>query len=337
MIDGFDFLYPWALALLPLALLPLLPRRADALPYPHVAWLPHDRTGRLLDITARALAMLTIAAAMVGLAGPGRPQTEIVRSGRGAEILILLDRSSSMNATIVARGQQAALRTSDTSKSEMASELLARFVAQRPDDRFGYMMFSTSALPVLPFTEQKQAVRAGIAASRIGRGLANTDMGRALLAAIRQFEGRGYSGSRIVLLVSDGGGELDPDTRQRIAAGLARQRVALYWLYLRTGMSPGLQDAGPLPATSSTGETPSQELALHRFFQSLQTPYRLYEAEDAKALSSAIAEVGRQQNLPLTFSERIPRQDASPWAFAAALAACVTLLVLRCTRLGTWR
>jgi len=331
----FDFLHPWVLALLPLALLPLFPRRADALRFPDVAWLPPDRPGRIAGMVGRVLAVLTLAGVIVGLAGPGRPQTEVVRSGRGAEIMLLLDRSSSMNDAIVGPNEQAALHTSDASKSEAASELLAQFVGQRPHDRFAYMMFSTSALPVLPFTEQKQAVRAGIAASRIGRGLANTDIGRALLAAIRQFDGRSYSGSRIILLVSDGGGQLDPDTRQRVQAGLARNRVALYWLYLRTGRSPGLADAGPLPTGSSSGDT-SQELALHRFFQGLHTPYRLYEAEDAKAMSAAIAEVGRQQNLPLSFNERVPRQDAGPWAFAVALAACVLLLALRCVQLRSW-
>jgi mxaC protein len=157
-----------------------------------------------------------------------------------------------------------------------------------------------------------------------------------MLAAIGQFEGRAYSGSRIILMVSDGGAQLDPVVRQRIQAGLARNRIALYWIYLRTGTSPSLQAAGPLPATSSGGESPSQELALHRFFQGLQTPYRLYEAEDARAMSAAIAEVGRQQNLPLAFTERVPRQDAGPWVFAVALAACAGLLALRCVQLRRW-
>src|SRR6218665_1738690 len=106
-------------------------------------------------------------------------------------------------------------------------------------------MFSTSPLRVLPFTEGKQAIVAGIAATVIGRGLMNTDIGRAMLAAIGEFDGRPYSGSRIIMLVSDGGAQLDAGTRKRIETALARHRIALYWIYLRTGNSPRLHPQAP--------------------------------------------------------------------------------------------
>src|SRR5262245_22441902 len=93
----FDFAQPLFLLLLPLALLPLLRRRADTLAYPSVAWLPRDRAGRLLGLLWRALAVSAMASTIVGLAGPGQPGAEVVRSGRGAELLILMDRSSSMD------------------------------------------------------------------------------------------------------------------------------------------------------------------------------------------------------------------------------------------------
>ena len=39
-----------------------------------------------------------MACAVVGLAGPGQSGAQVLRTGRGAEILILMDRSSSMDA-----------------------------------------------------------------------------------------------------------------------------------------------------------------------------------------------------------------------------------------------
>ncbi|MHA7685226.1 vWA domain-containing protein [Cupriavidus sp. PET2-C1] len=329
MTIPFDFVHPWVLALLPLALLPLLRRRGDTLSFPCVAWLPPDRIGRVAGALERGLAVIAMAGIIVGLASPGRSETQVARTGHGAEILILLDRSGSMNSVIVAKGEQAALRTQGDTKGDVARELLTRFVAQRPNDRYAFMMFSTSPLRVLPFTERKQAIQAGIAATRIGRGLMNTDIGRAVLAAIAEFDARPYSGSRIILMVSDGGAQLDAGTRKRIEAGLARNRIALYWIYLRTGISPSLHADVP-------DDSPAQEIALHRFFQSLATPYRAYEAEDASAMAAAIAEVGRQQNLPLSFTERVPRKDGSAYVFGAALVCCALLLGYRCLQLRSW-
>ncbi|WP_454735637.1 vWA domain-containing protein [Cupriavidus necator] len=329
MTFPFDFVHPWVLALLPLALLPLLRRRDDMLPFPSLAWLPPDRIGHAAGVLWRGLAVVAMAGTIVGLASPGRSESLVPRTGHGAEIVILLDRSASMNSAMVAAGEQAALRTDGEAKSDVARELLTRFVRQRPEDRFAFMMFGTGPLRVLPFTEHKQAIQAGIAATRIGRGLMNTDIGRAVLAAIAEFDGRPYSGSRIILMVSDGGAQLDPGTRRRIEAGLARNRIALYWIYLRTGISPSLHAKGP-------DDGSSQELALHRFFQSLATPYRAYEAEDAGAMAAAIAEVGRQQNLPLSFNERVPRKDGSAYAFGAALACCALLLGYRFLQMRSW-
>src|SRR5687768_6370516 len=119
-------------------------------------------------------------------------------------------------------------------KSEVARELLSKFVAQRPDDRFSLMYFSNRPLSVVPFTEHAAVMQAGIAAGGTGRGLADTEVGPALSAAIEVFDDRAYSGSRIILLVSDGGAHLDEMTRTRIQSVLARNRIALYWLYLRS-------------------------------------------------------------------------------------------------------
>lgn len=92
-----DFSYPWVLLLLPLAALPLFRARADTLMFSYLPWLPPDPVGRMVGWLRRAFAVLAIFCAVVGLAGPGRPQTQIMRTGRGAEIVVLIDRSRSMD------------------------------------------------------------------------------------------------------------------------------------------------------------------------------------------------------------------------------------------------
>jgi len=329
MSGSYAFENPWVLTLLPLALLPLLRRRRDTLGFPSVDWLPQDRVGRAIGWLWPVFAVLALASSILALAQPGRPQTQVLRTGKGAEILVLLDRSRSMDDRML----PANWREIDPSlllyhlgrgpqKAQVARELLSQFVARRPDDRFSLMYFSNRPLSVVPFTQHDAVMQAGIAAGAIGRGLADTEVGRGLIAAIAQFDQRAYSGSRIMLLVSDGGAHLDEETMQRIRSGLVRNRIALYWIYLRSYNSANLDSTEPRWENAP-------EMAMHRFFRTLQTPYRAYQAEDPEELSRAVADVERQQNLPLDFLEQIPRQDYSRLFLVVAAFSCAMLLLYR--------
>lgn len=337
MTANLDLLHPWALLLLPLAALPLLHTQSDALPFSHLPWLPADPAGRLLGWLRTATAMLAIVVIVIGLADPGLPQTQSLRTGRGAEIVVLIDRSRSMDQRMlpsdwrtidpIIRTQQAWTR--GPQKSKAARELLSDFVAQRPEDRFSLMFFSGGPLPVVPFTQHGEVVQAGITAGGTGPGLSSTDVGRALLAAIAEFDVREYTGSRAVLLVSDGGAQLDAPTRQRITAGMRRNRIALYWLYLRSINGASLDDNDPDAAAIA-------EVALHRFFQGMGTPYHPYQVSEPKDLVQAVAEVGRQQNLPLDYLEQVPRRSYERVCFALGALACLVLLGFSALQLRSW-
>jgi mxaC protein len=336
MSGEFDFLHPWLLLLLPLAGLPLISRKRDNLSFPSLAWLPQDRLGQAATHLWRIAAVLAIASLVLALAGPGRPESQVARTGHGAEILLLLDRSRSMDDRMLPSDwrsidplvvfQQA--RSRGPQKVKVARDVLSKFVEQRPHDRFALTLFSTNPIHVVPFTQHGEVVQAGIAAGSIGRGLADTDVGRALIASIGEFDQRVYSGSRIIVLVSDGGAQLDDPTKLRIQRGLQRNHIALYWLYLRSINGPELdkaQDEGLV------------EIALHHFFQTLTTPYHAYQTEVPEDLAKAIAEVGQQQNLPLDYVERIPRQDYQPYCLALGIVSCLVLLTYRWFLLRSWQ
>ena len=336
MSGSFDLIHPWLLLLLPLALLPLLRRRRDSLGFSHIAWLPRDRVGQVAGWLWRICAVAMLACIVVALAGPGRSQMQAARTGRGAEVLVLMDRSRSMDDKMMPADWRSidplsrlAHLSRGPEKAAVARELLSKFVTQRPDDRFSLMFFSTRPLSVVPFTQHDEVVLAGIAAAATGRGLSNTDVGRALLAGIDEFEPREYSGSRIILLVSDGGTFMTDTVQQRIRSGLLRNRISLYWLHLKSYNSPALD-------TQEPGSEHAPEVVLHRFFQTLRTPYRLYEAEEQADLAKAVADVGRQQNFPLDYIEQFPRADYSRALMIAAALACLVLLAGRFFALRSW-
>lgn len=340
---------PWLLVLLPLALLPLLKHAASPLPNGWLAYAPRDRASAWLGIVLRLLAAGVVAALVVALAAPHRPEYTVERVGRGAEIVLVLDRSRSMDQGF-APGRphkppsgtgpealdyyfsQAPSRLRD-SKGKVARQLLADFTALRPQDRFALVVFSTLPMRVLDFTAKQEVIQAAIAAGNVGRGLSETHIGRALDAALELFADRPYTGSRIVMLVSDGGDRLDPDTREQLVRALTKLRVSIYWLYLRSANSPGLTLTGP---DSSAAAESVPEIMLHRFFQSLQTPYHAYEAGDSEALKQAIADVNRLENLPITTHELVPRRDLTPWISGAALCGVLLLLAASWLEIRRW-
>jgi mxaC protein len=324
---AFDFEYPWLLVLLPLAALPWLPRRGDTLAFSWLAWLPDDRVGQWIGVIGRGSAALTMAAIVLGLAGPGRSHREVLRTGSGAQILILMDRSASMDETMNSKGVES---PGGESKNKVARASLTEFIAQRPNDRLAFMMFGTSPVLAMPFTYDHRVIDAAIAATAVGRGMPDTELDCGLLAAIGAFDGAVSSGRRAIVLVSDGGAKLEAPVGLRIQGGLLRHQIVLYFIYLRSGVySPDLNAA--LPASES-----SAEAELHRYFLSLKTPYRLFQAGNAQAMKDAMAEINRQQNAVTSFVERLPRQDFSPYCFAVALADCALLLALRLFQVRAW-
>ena len=319
---------PLVLALLPLALLPLLRSRRDAEAYPSIAWLPTDRAGRFVERSWRVFAALTIAALVVGLAGPHLSETRVERIGRGAEIAILLDRSASMDGTIRLPPPELGEKPRESyTKMDVVRGALDELLAARPDNRYALTLFNVVPIPVAPFVDDVAIVQAGLDAAGIGRGPGDTDMGRALLAAVDAFEGRAYTGSRAILLVSDGGARLDEETREALRLGLARNRIALYFVYVRSSPnSPDLETVG------RAGDTSLEEVALHVFFDQLDTEYHVHEADDPESMAAAVALIDRQQNQPLTTFERVPRTDLAQRFFASALCGALVLLAIALAR-----
>jgi len=329
------FSEPLLLLLLPLAVLPLLRPGTASARYPWLELVPADPLSNTLDWLLRAIAAIAIAATAVGLSGPYRPGASVERMGRGAQIVVLLDRSLSMDEPLgSARNAQlyAFAQSAPESKESVARRFLSQFVAHRGNDLMNLIVFSTFPIPVLPFTSRQSLIQAAIHAGATYHGLADTDIGAALLAAARMFENQPYTGSRVVLLVSDGGAILDTPTRVKIRTTFADERIALDWIYLRSYTSPGLAHArGPGEGTEG-----NPELALHRFFMTLPTPYHLYQAESPQALREAIADVGRAQTLPIRYREQLPRLGLAARSFGIALIAVGMLLLGSLLEVRRW-
>lgn len=325
--------YPWVLSLLVPCIVPLIVGHVPVMRFSSLTLIPDDAVSTLIDIFLRIAQSLTLALLTFGLSGPYLPERDVERIGEGAQIVLLLDRSRSMDQPFGGMPFGNPIISEDAkSKGAVARQLLSQFVAGRRNDKYGMLVFSTKPIQVLPLTDKTDAILASIAAGEIGRGLSETNVGAGIISAIKIFDGQPYTGSRLVMLVSDGGARLDKATRIHIADMLKRYRIALYWVYIRSRNSPGI--------ISTDGEEQRDDIAparvLHEYFETLETPYRVFDAEDPNSLAAAIDTVNELQSLPIRYTDIIPRKRVAIWCFVAAMFLLAVLLVVERLEIRRW-
>lgn len=316
------FTNPTALYLLPLALIPLILDALKQEPFPSFEGIEVDGLSRFAAIALKLAGVAAISCLIIGIAGIAWRQRTVERFGRGSHIVLLIDRSSSMDETFAGHQPSGA----EESKSDAAKRLLQQFVKERAHDQFGVAVFSTAPIHVVPITDSKETVLAAIDA--ISRpALAYTDVGRGLAMALSIMDEDKSQASRAILLVSDGAAVIARKVQEALRAEFARRPLHLYWLYLRTKGSNGIFEPPP-PGVEDTAQV-LPERHLHKFFESLHIPYKAFEAESPSAVEAAIAEIGRLEQRPIIYPERIPQYDLSRWAYAIALLVLLLLFAAK--------
>jgi mxaC protein len=320
---GLHWATPWLFVLLPLALLPWINHNQEKI----VAWIdfvPVDPFSRLIGITLKLLASIAIASLILALAGPYLPEKKVDRIAEGAEIILLLDRSRSMDDAF-AVPYQAALYSvgSKDSKRSVSQQYLSEFVKKRPDDRFGFVFFSTKSIDLLPLTYSKEAILATIEASALGKGLSETNMPAALVRAAKMFEGEQYRGSRIVLLVSDGGQLMSDEQKQQIKDLYKEMNLTIYWVYLRDHKDKTLEEAD----NTNLLWADIPERKLHTFFKSMDVPYRAFEAGSLNDFAKALDEIDKQQYQTLVVQETSPKEIKTTPFYVVAMLALLLLAI----------
>jgi mxaC protein len=313
---------PWVLLLLPLALLPLLLSVQRSQSYPSLGAIDADPLSVTVDWALRITGAIAIAALILGLGGLHRLGRTIEKKGEGAHIVLLIDRSSSMDNTFAGRAPEGG----EESKSAAARRLLKDFIVHRDHDLVGVAAFSTSPMHVLPMTEHKDAVLAAVDAMD-RPGLAFTNVGRGLALSLDMQEADTSPAARVIVLVSDGAAVIDRKVQDKLRAAFARRPINLYWLFLRTAGTPGISTV-PAPGEEDTPQA-MPERHLDKFFKSLGITYRAFEAENPEAVALSIAEIGKLERSPITYFERIPHEDLKAAAFAVAAAALLVLLAAK--------
>ena len=316
------FAHPWGLVLLLFALLPFI---AGIFNKRLTSWnrlIPASNTTRWINRLIKLLGVLAFISILLGLAGLYQTEKTFTRTGTGAHIVFVLDRSASMNETFGGKVPDNAT----PAKSQVARRLLSEFVNNRPHDLFGVVGFSTQPFFISPLTEHKSATQAAIN-SLTSPGLAFTNVAKGLGMGLSYFQDQPHTGSRVIVLVSDGAATLDHRAQRVLREWFERYQVSLYWFFLRTENGLGITSEPETARDDNPRVMP--ERYLDQFFRTLPIPYHAYEVDTPESMEAAIHQLDNLESLPLVYNELIPRNDMTRLCFLTALFAVLSLLGIK--------
>ncbi|MEY3375593.1 MAG: von Willebrand factor type [Pseudomonadota bacterium] len=320
--------FPWVLWFLPLAFIPLIFKETSLQYYSWNEMIPKDRLSSIIAIILKFIATLILITIIVGLSGPHSQQREIEKTGIGAQIGLVLDRSASMDDPFAGNDQSKV----GEMKSAAAARLITDFVNSRKNDMMGMVSFSNSAMYVLPLTDNKNAIIAAVRATA-GNALFQTNIGSGLTTGAELFNKVPDSGSRAVILLSDGAGRIDAATQEKIKDWFGRLKISLYWIVLR---QPGGISIFNTSFKARDDDVLPPQIELNEFFKSLNSPFQAYEAEDPKTLQKAIEDINQKEKKPIKYFEKIPGQDYSTHCFVTAALLMIALLTLKLIEVRSW-
>jgi mxaC protein len=319
----------WLLLLAPLPFLVSALRKAS---FPSLDAVPRDPTSVILSFALKATAVIAIVAAVIALARPYRLAQSVKLLATGAHVVIVMDRSLSMDFTLdddEAQGDK-------QSKTQIAGRLLMDFVGRSPHDQFGVVAFSSAPVFVLPISGHRDAVKAAITAL-MRQGIEGTNVGLGLELAVRMIGQDPNATSPAVLLVSDGeyggAGFFSVSVEESLQEQFRAENAHLYWLFLRP--HAGNEDVfDPPPRGQEDSPSTKPERHMDLFFKSLGVTYRVFWADSPRAIQDAVAEIDRLETRPVTYFEQIPRKDVTPFAYAIAAFASLLLVIAKLAETG---
>lgn len=326
-LENLHVSYLAPLLFLPLMLVPLVWKKFKAFEHPAISSIPDDWVSNWIERAWRWSAALLILSACIALSQPYLTQQQVEKVGNGAHLMIVLDRSASMNDEF---GQK--VEGKSVTKFEVARQVLKNMITNSKNDLVGLVTFSTSPIFVSPLSRDQNYVLAALDATEAG-GMGFTAVARGLGMALDYFEGKPQTGSRAILLVSDGGAHLDGKTQDVLRAMFVRQNASLYWVYLRAKNGTSLKK---IPSEEE-GVDAYPEYALHDYFQQLNVPYHVYEAENTKEVAQAIQDISQLKNKPTRYLEPVSKQDIAWFFYLMAWCSCSILFLLQCTEIQQWR
>ncbi len=260
------------------------------------------------------LRWLVLVILILALAQPRLLKSTTEVKASGIDIVCALDLSGSMiSEDFVMRGER-------VNRVDMAKSVLKEFIAKRPNDRIGLVVFAVQAFIATPLTLDHDYLQENLA--RLEIGTINSDataIGDALTTGINRLRNL-KSKSKILILATDGqnnSGKIDPLLATEAAAALG---VKIYTVGI------GQQGSAPMPVGKNpfTGEKVYRNVAVDVDENTLQkiaenTGGKYYRADNAEKFQKIYAEIDKLEKTEAVINKYTEFKELYPWFIGGGL------------------
>ena len=284
--------------------------------------------GMLLKLRWLALALLIIA-----LAQPRLTLSETQIKASGVDIVVALDMSGSMDAEddgFVLDGKQ-------TTRFLLARDVLKKFIAKRPNDRLGLVIFAAYAYVVVPPTLDHDFLLENLDRMEVdmpGFNNTQTAIGSALATALNRLRDL-HSKSRIVILMTDGennAGKIPPLTAAEaaqalgvkvytIGVGTRGKARASRWVWINLGEKVYREQ--PVDVDEDTLKTIAK-----------MTSAKYYRADSSDTLNKIYEDINRLEKTDVQVKKYTQYRELFPWAIISGTVVLLLEVILNQT---LWR
>jgi Ca-activated chloride channel family protein len=266
-----------------------------------------SRSGQILA----ALRWVALAALIIALAQPLWTKSTTQIKASGIDIVVALDLSGSM------RTQDYIVDGQGASRFDVAKAALKKFVAQRPDDRIGLVVFAAQSFIASPMTLDHDYLLDNI--ERLEIGTINSDataIGDGLTTALNRLRNV-KAKSKIIVLMTDGAnnsGRIDPITATEAAQALG---VKIYTIGLgnKEYVEQNRMPSGFLP----------DEDGLKKIAQ--MTGGEFYRGDNSEKLREIYDEIDKMEKTEAVVSKYTQFRELFPW-FLGSGAGLLPLEIL---------
>ena len=317
---------PWLLVLA--ALLPLvLPwrrraARTAALRFPTLAGLralaPAGAARRRMVLAVMRLLVLVLL--VVALARPQAGTAAAKVHREGVDVVLAVDVSGSMLS------EDFTLGSGRASRLDAVKAVVKEFVAARPEDRIGLVLFGSRPYTQCPLTLDHGWLLQNLDRAKVGMIEDGTAIGSGLATAVNRLRAS-TAKSKFVVLLTDGqqnAGRITPETAAEAAAAIG---IRVYTV------GAGTRGLAPFPMQDMFGNkvyrpvpVDIDEKTLERVAQA--THGRYFRATDTKSLHDIYAEIDRAEKTPFAAPEFLDYHELYPWLVWPALALVLAEVAL---------
>lgn len=252
--------------------------------------------------------------AVIALARPQSAEHNTRTDAEGIDIVMAIDVSTSMLARDFAPDRITA-----------AKEVAAQFVAARPADRIGLVVFAGESLTQSPLTTDKATLQTLLGRIRSGVIEDGTAIGNGLATSINRLR-ESEAKSKVIILLTDG-----VNNRGQISPLTAAQIAAEYGIRVYT-IGVGKRGKAPYPVTDMFGNATVMQLDVEIDEEVLQkiadqTGGKYFRATDKHKLAEIYAEIDSLEKSKVEISQYTLLHEE----FLPFLLAAIVLLLLEFT------